>query len=494
MNEEQKQLYSYLKDNGLTDLDSNKFFSAYSDPSKSKEIHAYLKQQGLTDLDANAFHVAYFKKKSTTVSPSVQPKKSTSSVTPVSWMQESLVSSSSQGQKNKPTTKTTQAPVVAKKETIVEQVIPGQEQTRMNNGKLERLYNGIWVDVSAGGREVGTISRSMQQSRKEDENIFTGYPGKEKNEYRVYNNVWQRKQPGKTEWTTIINSDSINALNKQFNQEVKVGSNINVQLRSDAERKELDNRLATVNSRLIDKEEYEVIKELKRRFPNFKFIEEGTFTDEIIVLSPDGNDKIKISLDNWTFDDDREEAENLREFIRKNSNNDLNEADKNLRKAEKDMEYFTVKPFYPTIQIGDGYGDEKIIEDPSQISTEPKQKMSIITADQNLKAATKEYVKQSEKAFLDVQERARISAQTNGKLDDREVVAAYASLDHDARTARAADRYFQDVSAQSKDLKKQFNEYSSWVDNINEKAKSGEISKEEYENTYVPQKKENVED
>lgn len=498
MEDKLKKLYDLYVQSGLIKTTDFKSFTDANDQQR-KKLYDLGKQNGLfKTTDYNTFNNAFnvntpVKKKSTTGSQSVQKKKPTSSVTPVSWMQESLVSSSSQEQKKKPTTKTTEAPVVAKKETIVEQVIPGQEQTRMNNGKLERLYNGIWVDASAGGREVGTISKSVQQSRKEDENIFTGYPGKEKNEYRVYNDVWQRRQPGKKEWTTIINEQSVNALNKQFNKEVKIGSNINVQLRRDSERKELDNRLATVSSKLIDQEEQAVIKILRRQFPNFKFIEEGTFTDGVIVESPDGNDKIKISLDNWTFDDDRAEAVNLREFIRKNSNNDLNEAERKEIEAKKDREYFDVKPFYPTIQIGDGYGDEKIVTDPSQISTEPKQKMNIMTADQNLKVATKEFSKEYANAFLDVQERARISAKTEGKLDDKEVSAAYASLDHNVKTAKIADRYFQDVSAQSKELKKQFSEYSTWVDEINERAKAGDISKEEYENTYVPQMKEELE-
>lgn len=498
MNDKLKKLYDLYVESGIIQTSSFEEFASVGDQQR-KKLYDLGKQNGLFETtDYNSFNSVFnvnapVKKKSTTGSQSVQKKKPTSSVTPVSWMQESLVSSSSQEQKKKPTTKTTEAPVVARKETVVEQVIPGQEQTRMNNGKLERLYNGIWVDASTGGREVGTISKSVQQSRKEDANIFTGYPGKEKNEYRVYNDVWQRRQPGKKEWTTIINDQSVNALNKQFNKEVKVGSNINVQLRRDSERKELDNRLATVSSKLIDQEEDAVIKNLKRQFPNFKFIEEGTFTDEILVVSPDGNDRIKISLDNWTFDDDRAEAVNLREFIRKNSNNDLNESERKEIEAKKDREYFDVKPFYPTIQIGDGYGDEKIVTDPSQISTEPKQKMNIMTADQNLKVATKEYAKEYANAFLDVQERARISAKTEGKLDDKEVSAAYASLDHNVKTAKIADRYFQDVSAQSKELKKQFSDYSSWVDSINERAKAGDISKEEYENTYVPQMKEELE-
>jgi hypothetical protein len=41
MNDKQQQLYNYLKENGLTDLDANTFFSKYSDQGKSQEVWSY---------------------------------------------------------------------------------------------------------------------------------------------------------------------------------------------------------------------------------------------------------------------------------------------------------------------------------------------------------------------------------------------------------------------------------------------------------------------
>lgn len=54
------KLYSYLKENQLTDLDESTFKSIYSDINRTKEIHSYLKSQGMTDLDLTSFHSSYF--------------------------------------------------------------------------------------------------------------------------------------------------------------------------------------------------------------------------------------------------------------------------------------------------------------------------------------------------------------------------------------------------------------------------------------------------
>jgi hypothetical protein len=84
MNEKFNELYSYLKGNGMTDLDANSFYKKYSDPVKSKEIYSYLKSNKMTDLDETSFYSSYFggKKKEPTASVSPSGQKPTSSVTP----------------------------------------------------------------------------------------------------------------------------------------------------------------------------------------------------------------------------------------------------------------------------------------------------------------------------------------------------------------------------------------------------------------------------
>jgi hypothetical protein len=62
-----------------------------------------------------------------------------------------------------------------------------------------------------------SVSSSVGGSSK----VFTGFPGKVLNEYRVVNDTWQKKEPGK-DWVTIKNEGSISGLNKQFKQNVSL--------------------------------------------------------------------------------------------------------------------------------------------------------------------------------------------------------------------------------------------------------------------------------
>lgn len=98
MNDKFKQLYDYLKSNGMTTLDEGKFMAKYSSPTESAKIHNYLKSNGMTDLDANAFHSEYFapiKKKEPTVSPSTTEKGKSSLATPQTAKPKASASSSS---------------------------------------------------------------------------------------------------------------------------------------------------------------------------------------------------------------------------------------------------------------------------------------------------------------------------------------------------------------------------------------------------------------
>jgi hypothetical protein len=71
------EIYKFLKDNNLTQLDENAFLSKYSTPEKAAEIHSFFKQNNLTPLDNNAFYEKYLKKKEPTQSVS-QPSGSAS--------------------------------------------------------------------------------------------------------------------------------------------------------------------------------------------------------------------------------------------------------------------------------------------------------------------------------------------------------------------------------------------------------------------------------
>ena len=55
------ELYSYLKEEGLTDLSSEEFKNKYAaGTANNTELYSYLKDEKLTDLDAEKFNAVYF--------------------------------------------------------------------------------------------------------------------------------------------------------------------------------------------------------------------------------------------------------------------------------------------------------------------------------------------------------------------------------------------------------------------------------------------------
>ena len=73
MNDKYQEFYDYLKSENLTDLDSESFQSAYSQPEKFNELWGYISEQNLTDLNKDEFFNSYFSavKKKDTASASV---------------------------------------------------------------------------------------------------------------------------------------------------------------------------------------------------------------------------------------------------------------------------------------------------------------------------------------------------------------------------------------------------------------------------------------
>jgi hypothetical protein len=163
-------------------------------------------------------------------------------------------------------------------------------------------------------------------------NVFVGYPGKEKNEYQVKDGTWQRRQPGKSEWTTITNEGSISALNRQFNKTVKPmseqqKSQVVNQAKRDADLEQRLNQVITGN--LVSQDalgarfssDDAVAERLRQSFPGFEFTARGGMSDRVDVVAPNGA-TMELKLDNWTWDGDKEEANGLKTFIRINSKGD----------------------------------------------------------------------------------------------------------------------------------------------------------------------------
>jgi hypothetical protein len=481
----------------MTDLDESTFYNKYSDPSKSKEIYSYLKSNQMTDLDETSFHAAYFggKKKEPTELPSSVDQKKSSSVT-VSKKETKPLASSGGGSK----------PEVVKESELGSRSdlftgYPGKDKKvyRLDTSKSTPM----WMEYSSskikgqGGTDdaydvystpitdpsrVSALNKhfKVNASTNEYEQTFTGYPGKEKNEYRVSNGKWQRKGDGK-DWQDIYNEGSITSLNSYFKQDVSLMKGAekyakfveNEEVKSS---KNLQENLTAVNSKLIGQGQKEVAERLRSLFPGFEFVPSGTLTDQLTVVSPNGQHRVNISLDNWKDDTDASNARGLREFIRIHSNEKLQQAESKLKKAEQEADEFKPKAFNPTIQLGDGYGEIKL-DIPE--SKEGAKKKNIYEVSENLKTSKAEYFDAVQAQAADIYDRQKAAIKTSGKVDDKSVTEAWSWLQSDPASVRRVNEYAGDVSASVSELNKKKAEFDILKTNIELAVSSGAIKTEE---------------
>lgn len=161
------------------------------------------------------------------------------------------------------------------------------------------------VRTSLGTQKTKEQKPSVSSGLKTaEENIYTGYPGKEKNQYRIINNEWQRKEPN-ANWETVKNSEAIIGLNKQFKKTIEP---------------KVD--LSPINKNLLNQDEEDLVPFLNKKYSNlgFKFDQIGIVTDKIRVTTTDGRTSDVFSIDNMFDDEDAAEAIRLKAFIKQNTN------------------------------------------------------------------------------------------------------------------------------------------------------------------------------
>lgn len=519
MNEKFKELYSYLKSKNMTDLDENTFYKKYSNPAKSKEIHSYLKSSNMTDLDEDAFHSAYFggslKKKEPTVSRSQSEQEPSSSVVPPKRRQSSLGSTIKRegdvfsGLKGKEDKKyrldnSTGRPVWI--EQLESKDSNGKKITALNEktGQLEPVY---YESIIQNPSRVRTLNKVFNQnaSTSPHEKIFTGFPGKETNEYRIVNGVWQRRAPKEKEFRDIYNAGAIEGLNKQFGQDVKISSARSkyAAFTEDVDTKEkqdLNNKANQVaTSKLIDKEEGEVLNTLRKEFPNFKFLPgEGALVDDIKVIAPNDN-SISISLDNFTSEDDSKEARNLREFIKNNSDKKVAESIQRLNELERIPKGWRYAEYGDPEYVPDSPSGQMLVPDIGPRSKEEIEHIKKYGAfvpfkdperEKAIKQERENLMKASARSFIDVYEREKKANETGTPSDDKDVIAAYAALKHDDLTIKRTNDYANDVKEQAQLFAKSKKEAEAYSQDIINKVKTGEITKEDFEANYLPKMEE----
>ncbi len=192
-------------------------------------------------------------------------------------------------------------------------------ETVFKNNKQVEKYDKPITDPA----RVNALNKQFNKnaSTSVTENVFTGYPGKENNEYRIQNNIWERKQKGEKEFKQIYNKDSINALNNYFNKKVKIDAarskyagvteDLDV-----VERKEID-KLADDVSKYIDKSEEQSVEELVNKFNGTNYdvfdFEETGLGNMLKITNKKTLQDIVIDLDGT-----ENEKQILKSFIKSN--------------------------------------------------------------------------------------------------------------------------------------------------------------------------------
>ena len=523
MNDKLEQLYNLYKQNGIIQSTDFNTFSSASDDQR-KKLYDLGRQKGLfKTTDYNTFSSAFrpIKKKEQSVSPSAQNQKPTSSATQQTKKPKPSVSSSVGGKFAAVTEAVEKNKSTAQKDTKPQVVFQSQEGKRNDiftgypgeEGKKYRLDNStgkpVWMEYTSSNvkgpsgnqnyeiyntpitdpARVAELNRHFKKnaSSSEIDQVFTGFPGKESNEYRVRDNKWERKEKGSKSWQTVINEGSILGLNKQFKQNVEPTKDIE-KAKID-QKKEIENKknmnilLASINSDLVGSSEEYASEELDKKFPGFKFIQQGLFTDKLLVIAPNDS-RVSISLDNFTDGDDRTQATRLREFIRNNSDQDLILASEKLSASEEKERRF-VEESTKTMYENDVPSEFKWVDGKLVVSTyldKQKETEQYKNIEIEQKLARKEYIDRKEQQFNDVYHRFK-----GQKADEKEVSSAYAAIKKDDYEIKRVNQYMNDIKGTSEDVAKEKASVEDYTNDAVNKLRSGEITKDQFEAEYKPE-------
>jgi hypothetical protein len=245
------------------------------------------------------------KKKVATGLQSGQPKVSSSSATQKTAEQKPSVSSGS--------------------EDNIFSGYPGKED------KKYKLQNGMWYERSAtyergngekeyfyekpitDAKRVESLNKVFKQdaSTNEFQKIFVGYPNQQGAEYRIVNGVWQKKSYGSSDYTPIVNDNSVKALNSFFKQKGK---------KADERLNQASIITKGINAELLDADEEDLVPKLKGMFKGtdndiFNIEEIGFGYDAVRITNKYTGEYTEVNIDNWSKDRNGEESKLLKGFI-----------------------------------------------------------------------------------------------------------------------------------------------------------------------------------
>jgi len=351
-------------------------------------------------------------------------------------------------------------------------------------------YVDVYEDVIDPKTVAGLNKKNnVQASTSKEQQIFTGYPGKVGTEYIVNDdNLWEVKRPGSDEFLLVSTPGAVKALNNQFKQNAEIFDD-----KKAAEIKDKNNyligfnaRLNNINKDLIGGSEEAAIEKLNTLFPEFKFEQFGIGTDNIKVSKIKNGvvvDSEKVALDNFFDEDDNINAEKLKQWLRQNVNSNVNESYLKYIEATADLENRVSNTIYgedPNISkvVSDATALDKTILN-EQVRRDISGMSSVLFPEE-----TKNIKETGKQLTVDY---ARKIKETYARTKDKteaERRAAFAEIKTDDIIINAGNNYSNQVKDTYNTFISQQKEFRKYVDDIDSKVKSGEISREDYENNY----------
>jgi len=320
------------------------------------------------------------------------------------------------------------------------------------------------------------------------EMIYTGFPNREDTEYKVSSdNLWQKKEPGSEYFYTVSNPESIKYLNNQFKQNANildekkskeiVGQNNYI--------RDFNARLTNINSDLIGKDTDDVLSNLQFSFPEFKFERNGS--SGLRVYNPKDKNDTNISLDNWFGSDDKLNAEKLRAFLKENVLSNTSSSYNSWIQSQAVLEGKISKAVLKedngvvTKDIADATNvDRTVLNEQVRRDLGAMSNVLFPKEAEKIKTAEKQFINSYSDAIKNTYSRVK------DKSED-EKNAAFAAIkteDINDRIVFAVNKFGDEVKDKTNDFVKEQKAFNAYIQDINEKVKSGEISKEDYDANY----------
>jgi hypothetical protein len=206
---------------------------------------------------------------------------------------------------------------VAKRVKVLESQANYDADLTAYNMPNKAQYKPLLLPDNIEGAQAINAKETEKYKDLSKAKVFTGFPTKEENKYRVVDGLWQRSVPNEkgeySDWSTVKSESSIKALNGQFKQNVSLDVAKTLEEYSKIGFKD-------INSDLIGGDEADAVPMLNNKYKSLGFsFREGLGDQMIVTSSIDGVPELVIDMDSWDSAKDANNAARLRAYLAENS-------------------------------------------------------------------------------------------------------------------------------------------------------------------------------